>query len=66
MVGIGENVLITDSEGQTTVLRNSSDYEVVAKNSIGEPVLASPAISNGDLIIRGTKHLFLIRQLDER
>jgi len=35
-------------------------YELVAKNTLGEPTYASPAISDGKLFLRGDKHLFCI------
>jgi outer membrane protein assembly factor BamB len=31
---------------------------VLATNSVGEPVYASPAISDGMIFIRGERHLF--------
>jgi hypothetical protein len=34
--------------------------EVVSENNLGERSYASPAISNGQLFIRGEKHLFCI------
>jgi hypothetical protein len=61
IVGVGDRVYITDSAGQTTVIRNSFEFEVLAENTINEPTVASPAISNGDVIIRSTSNLFLIR-----
>jgi outer membrane protein assembly factor BamB len=33
---------------------------VLAENELGETVMATPAISNGTLYIRGGKHLFAI------
>ena len=35
-------------------------FELVAKNELGEPTYASPAISDGRLYLRGDKHLFCI------
>lgn len=61
IVGAGDRVYITDSAGQTTVIRNAFEFEVLAKNTINEPTVASPAISDGDIIIRSTAHLYLIR-----
>ena len=50
---------IADS-GVTTIVKPGSSYEPVAKNELGEQVFASPAISNGQLFVRGDKHLFAI------
>jgi outer membrane protein assembly factor BamB len=35
-------------------------HEVVRTNSVGEPVMSSPAIANGRIYIRGQRHLFAI------
>jgi hypothetical protein len=35
-------------------------FNAVAKNSIGERMYASPAISNGKIYLRGFQHLFCI------
>lgn len=62
MIGWGNHVGIIDAEGQTLLIKNSPNFEIVAKNSLGEPTVASPAISNGDLIFRGSENLYLIRE----
>jgi outer membrane protein assembly factor BamB len=53
-------ILLTSEEGETFVLKAGPKYEVLRSNSVGEPVYASPAIANGNLFIRGKKHLFAI------
>jgi hypothetical protein len=35
-------------------------FKLLAKNSLGEGVRATPAVSNGRLFIRGDQHLFCI------
>lgn len=59
-VGIRDKVYFFDDSGLCTVIRNSPDYEVLAKNSLDELVQASPAISEGALYIRGERHLWRI------
>lgn len=61
MVANPLHIYITESSGRTTVINNSSEWKVVSENSLGEPVVASPAISNGDIILRGERHLYLVR-----
>jgi hypothetical protein len=39
-------------------------YELLGKNSIGEVVMATPALSRGLLIIRGLKHVYALGKLD--
>lgn len=51
---------LPSEDGITFVYRASDKLELLAKNPIGEPIMASPAISNGVLYLRGTHHLFAI------
>ena len=46
--------------GDTKVIRPGKELEVVAENELGEYSFASPAISQGNLYIRGEKHLLCI------
>ena len=36
------------------------EYKLLAQNELGETVMASPAISDGVLYLRGRKHLFAV------
>ncbi len=47
-------------DGMVRVVRPGPEYEQVAENPLGENCYASPAISQGQLFIRGEKHLFCI------
>ncbi len=53
-------ILLTSEDGETFILKAGPRHEVLATNSIGEPVYASPAISDGRIFIRGEKHLYAI------
>jgi outer membrane protein assembly factor BamB len=53
-------ILITSEEGDTFVVQAGPKHEILRTNSLGEPVYASPAISDGKLFIRGEKHLYCI------
>jgi len=53
-------VYMPNDEGTITVIKPGPTFETVAKNSIGERMNASPAISNGKIYLRGDKHLFCI------
>lgn len=46
--------------GVCHVIRASDKLEVVAKNELGEPAYASPALSDGQIFLRGEKHLFCV------
>ncbi|HEY5591941.1 MAG TPA: hypothetical protein VIK55_13105 [Paludibacter sp.] len=49
-----------NDQGVITVIKSGPTFEAVARNSIGERMNASPAISNGKIYLRGDKHLFCI------
>ena len=38
----------------------SPEFEILAKNPLGERVFASPAFSDGEIFIRGARHLWCI------
>jgi outer membrane protein assembly factor BamB len=53
-------VYFVSNQGITTVVRPGTEFDVISKNNIGESVSASPAISEGQIFIRGNQHLFCI------
>lgn len=55
-------ILLTSEDGETHVIQAGLEFAVLRTNSVGEPVLASPAIANGTIFIRGKDHLFAIAQ----
>ena len=59
-VAAGGNVYLTGRSGTTVVIRDSDRMEVVATNSVGEGVDATPAPVDDELFIRGESHLFCI------
>lgn len=61
-VAFNGKILLTSEDGDTYVIKAGPDFEVIRTNSIGEPVLSSPAIANGMIVIRGKDHLFAIAQ----
>jgi outer membrane protein assembly factor BamB len=55
-------VYFISDKGETTIVKPGKEYKEVAKNELGEKVFASPAISQGQLFIRGYEHLYCIGQ----
>ncbi|MBC8355706.1 MAG: PQQ-like beta-propeller repeat protein [Planctomycetes bacterium] len=53
--------LIAD-DGVTTIVRPGAELDLIAENSLGEFCFASPAISDGQLFIRGEKNLYCIEE----
>jgi outer membrane protein assembly factor BamB len=53
-------VYFVADNGITTVVKPGAKFEVVARNELGEGCFASPALSRGQIFVRGNKHLFCI------
>jgi outer membrane protein assembly factor BamB len=47
-------------DGEVNVVKAGPAYQLVAKNPIGEVLMATPAVSAGVLYVRGMKHVFAI------
>jgi hypothetical protein len=59
-VAFDGKLLLTSEDGDTYVIKAGPKHEVIATNTVGEPVYASPAISDGMIFIRGEKNLYCI------
>jgi outer membrane protein assembly factor BamB len=59
IVADGRIYFVAD-DGTTFVLKASDDFEILAKNPLGERVFSSPAFSDGDIFLRGAKNLWCI------
>ena len=57
-------VYMPNDEGVITVIKPGTTFDYVSKNSIGERMNASPAISHGRVYLRGEKHLFCIADIE--
>jgi len=60
LVAAGGHVYCLSDSGVTTVIKPGPKFEVVAKNELGETFFASPAISRGQIFLRGDRHLWCI------
>ena len=59
----GDGKIYCASENGTVyVLKHGREMEVIAENKLGDPCLASPAISDGVIFIRTTKNLIAVKQ----
>jgi outer membrane protein assembly factor BamB len=61
-LAVADRLYWTDEEGVTHVIKAGPKFEVLARNSLGEEVRASPALVDGVLYLRGEKHLFAIAE----
>ncbi|MEW6125972.1 MAG: PQQ-binding-like beta-propeller repeat protein [Acidobacteriota bacterium] len=55
-------VYLSSEDGVVFVIKAGEQYEVLAKNEIGEVLMATPAISDGMIFVRGLKTLFCIAE----
>lgn len=61
-VGAGDRIYLAGQNGVTAVLKNSDKLEVLATNTLEDRFDASPAISGGELFLRGRNYLYCIAQ----
>lgn len=61
-IAAGGHVYLTGRSGTTVVIKDSDQLEIVASNSVGETVDATPAPVGKELFIRGVNHLFCISE----
>jgi outer membrane protein assembly factor BamB len=55
-------IYVTGENGFVTVLAQGEKLEVLARNDMGEPCVATPAIADGRLYIRTREKLFCISE----
>jgi len=53
---------LTSEDGDVFVVKAGPAYELLAKNSMGEVLMATPAVSDGLIIVRGLKNVYAIGQ----
>src|SRR5262245_29371269 len=56
-------IFALSEDGDTYVISAGPQFNVLAKNSLGEMTLATPAIARGNLIIRTASKLYLMRRV---
>ena len=54
-------IYCVSEDGDVFVIKAGPEYEELAKNSMGEVVMATPAISDGLIIVRGGKNVYAIK-----
>jgi outer membrane protein assembly factor BamB len=59
-VGADGKIFFTTEEGTVVVVAAGPEFEVLARNPLGEPCMATPAIAGGALYFRTTKSLIAV------
>ena len=57
-IAVHDCVYVASQKGTVTVLKGGDTFNVLARNSLGEQIFASPAAVDGCLFIRTENHLF--------
>lgn len=61
VVAADEKLYVTAEVGDVFVVRTGVEYELIAKNTFGESIMATPAISDDMLLFRTEKQLVAVR-----
>lgn len=59
-VSAGGYLYLSSEDGDIFVVKAGPEFAVVAQNPMGEPLMATPALADGTLYVRGQHHLFAI------
>ena len=60
LITVQGHVCFVSETGVLTVIKPGKEFEVAARNELGEEVHASPVITHGQWLLRGDEHLFCI------
>jgi outer membrane protein assembly factor BamB len=59
-IHVGGRIYCSSLEGEVVVLAADRNYRLLARNSLGEPTSATPAVANGRMYLRSESSLFCI------
>jgi outer membrane protein assembly factor BamB len=51
---------LSSEDGDIFVVRGGATFELLNTNQMGEPLMATPALADGRMYVRGSRHLFAI------
>ena len=60
LVAADGKIYCSSEDGDVYVVKAGPSYELLGKNSFGETIMATPAVSDGLLIFRGSKNVYAI------
>ena len=53
-------IYLSSEDGDMFVVRSGPDFKLIAKNVMGEPLMATPALADGTMYVRGERQLFAV------
>ena len=64
-VSAGGLVYFLNDKGVTQIIRPGEAYQLVASNDLGEKCFASPALSRGQIFLRGATNLYCVGRAEK-
>ncbi|HXG54579.1 MAG TPA: PQQ-binding-like beta-propeller repeat protein [Vicinamibacterales bacterium] len=58
----GGRIYLSSEDGEVWVVKAGDRFEVLGTLPMGEPLMATPALAGGMMLIRGERHLFAIKR----
>jgi outer membrane protein assembly factor BamB len=55
-------IYLSSEDGDVFVVKAGREFVLLGTNAVGEPLMATPAITGGTIYVRGEQHLFAIGQ----
>jgi len=62
LVGVKDRIYVSAANGNTAVVKHSTDFEVISVNKLEDKFHASPVIIGDELYLRGFKYLYCISE----
>jgi hypothetical protein len=59
-VAADDKLYLTSEEGEVVIMQPGPQFKVLARHALGEPCLATPALSDGVLYFRTQHHIIAI------
>jgi outer membrane protein assembly factor BamB len=57
-IAVGDLIVVCSQRGTIFLVRAADHFEVVGRNTLGEPIYATPAVVENTLYVRGDQHLW--------
>ena len=63
-VAAGGRIYLSSEDGDIFIVRAGRTFEILGRQRMGEPLMATPAIAGDVMYVRGEKRLFAIGEKD--
>jgi outer membrane protein assembly factor BamB len=56
-------IYLSSEDGEVFVIRAGPHFELLGRNDMGEPLMATPAVAAGTMFVRSQHHLWALREM---